>query len=211
MRIAVVQFKLRMYNDENNFHLMKSYIQKAALAKADLIVFPEYCLSGPKFNEKVVRKAPEYIRRFKQLAKKYAINIIPGSIPEVPKKEFNAAYYISSEGKIVSKYRKINLYRNERLDTVPGRKVKTFETKHGKTSVIICWDITSDKILRGIKEQKAEIIICPSYWDESDTREVLDHKRYYLGNFKKSEDSERAVINGLCKKRAIENKATLVY
>src|SRR5256885_11201810 len=101
--IAVVQFRIQQFAPEENLKKAERFIQQASM-QADIIVFPEDFVTGPLNGD--VRMADyegRYVRHFQQLARKYAIDIVPGSIIEGDRTDgrlYNATYYIDSRGEI---------------------------------------------------------------------------------------------------------------
>ncbi|PIN90116.1 hypothetical protein COU60_02135 [Candidatus Pacearchaeota archaeon CG10_big_fil_rev_8_21_14_0_10_34_76] len=106
-KIAVVQFEINQYQPEKNLAKAEEFIKKAA-SRADLIVFPEDFITGPLIKKvEFADSSKKYVKFFQELAKKYNIDIVPGSIIE--KDNFglyNTTYYINSNGKILSEYQK---------------------------------------------------------------------------------------------------------
>ena len=164
IKIAVVQFKINQYQPEKNLKKMEDFVKQAS-NKADVIIFPEDFLSGGLNDTEIVKLAdPEgkYRKRFQELAKKYAIDIVAGSIIERNRiGNFNVCYYIDSTGKIKGKYNKVNLWLTERKRIVPGNEVCVFNTKFGKVGLAICWDLMFPEIFRRIARKGASIIFCP--------------------------------------------------
>ncbi|MEA5017163.1 MAG: NAD(+) synthase [Erysipelotrichaceae bacterium] len=52
MKIAIAQMNVYAGQPERNFNIMKEWIEKAEAAKADLIIFPEMCISGYFLQDK---------------------------------------------------------------------------------------------------------------------------------------------------------------
>src|SRR5579864_9336218 len=100
--IAVVQFRIQQFAPAENLERAERFIQEAA-TQADIIVFPEDFVTGPLNGD--VRMADyegRYVRHFQQLASKYAIDIVPGSIIEGDGdgRLYNTTYYIDRGGQI---------------------------------------------------------------------------------------------------------------
>ncbi|KAA1109062.1 hypothetical protein PGT21_032441 [Puccinia graminis f. sp. tritici] len=115
-----------------NLSKAKGFIARAAQNTADLIIFPEYFITGLIENHlHLASKESKWIKEFQRLAIEHQIDIIPGTIVEeeeegaAEKKEgadptkspddrrvnlFNSAYYIDKSGQILGKYRKKNLW-----------------------------------------------------------------------------------------------------
>ena len=205
LEVAVVQCEVKQYAPKENLSRAETYIQKASSQNADMIVFPEDFITGPIGDrlEELADAENKYCKFFQNLAKKYKIDIVPGSIIEKDKFGFhNTAYYIDSSGKIKSRYRKINLWHPERHYINPGHEVAVCNTKFGKIGLIICWDLIFPEIFRKMLQRGVNIVICPSYWCYGDAGKV--------GN-KHDVNSESKLVDSLCMGRAFENEIAIVY
>ncbi len=202
-KIAVVQFEIKQFSPETNLKRAEEYIKKAALLKSSIIVFPEDFITGPTEKKKEFADSKNTYRKyFQHLAKKYRIDIVPGSIIEVDKYGLhNTTYYIDSLGKIKARYRKVHLWLPERPYIVPGHDVAVFNTKYGKIGLIICWDLFFPEIFRKMVKKGVNIVICPSYWCYGDAGEGI---KYDI-------NSEIKLVDSLCVGRAFENEIIFVY
>lgn len=202
-KIAVVQFKPD-FSFKSNLKKAEHFIKKASEKKANIIVFPENFLSKfAKYEKDFIDSIFLSKKYFQNLAKKYAIDIITGSIIEKTffGNKYNTTYYIDSRGKVKCKYRKINLWDVEKETLKPGKKVKVFNTKFGKMGLIICWDLMFPENFRKMMKKKVEVVLCPAHWCYGDAGKGLKYDK----------DSEIKLINSLCVNRAFENEIILVF
>jgi predicted amidohydrolase len=204
VKIAVVQFEIKQYSPEENLKKAEEFVKKASFSKANIIVFPEDFITGPiglKLEEFADTKQ-KYCKFFQNLAKKYKIDIVPGSIIEKQKLGFyNTTYYIDSNGKIKSTYRKINLWHPEKHYLNRGEETCVFNTKYGKIGLIICWDLIFPEVFRSMARKGVNIVICPSYWTFEDAS--IGMKYDY--------NSDSYLVDSLCVGRAFENGIIMVY
>lgn len=203
IRIAVVQFYIKQFSPAENLRKAEEYVKKASAAKANIVVFPEDFITGPIAGRKEFADSDnKYRGHFQNLARKYRIDIIPGSIIEQDKLGLhNTTYYIDSRGKVKSRYRKINLWHPERFHIIPGYEVKVFNTRFGKVGLIICWDLIFPEIFRKMAKKGVNIVFCPSYWCRGDGGMGLKYNK----------DSETNLVDSLCAGRAFENEIIFVY
>jgi len=203
VKIAVVQFKSKQFSPEENLKKTEKFIRKAAKLKADMIVFPEDFISGTVFVRKeFVDFSGKYRKYFQNLARKYRIDVIPGSIIEGDKKGwYNVCYYINSKGEIIASYKKINLWHSERKYLKFGNKVCVFDTKYGRIGLIICWDLAFSEIFREMARKGVEIVICPSCWSYEDAEIGLDYDK----------NAGLKLVDSLCVARAFENEIVMVF
>ena len=202
-KIAVVQFEIKRLSPNDNLKKAEEFIQKASFSKAQIIVFPEDFVTDPIVGKREYADSTnKYRNHFQHLAKKYSIDIVPGSVIEEDNFGLhNTTYYIDSSGKIKSRYRKVNLWHPERNYITPGHEVPVFKTKFGKVGLMICWDLIFPEIFRKMVKKGAEIIICPSYWCYGDAGNGIKYDK----------NSEIRLVDSLCVGRAFENEIIFVY
>lgn len=126
VRIAICQFASvppsqdseGISSDETvtaNFARLKPFVSSAASQGADLIVFPEYFLTGIIAEHlHLAYDEGHWVEVLRDLARKYAIDIVAGTIVEKSRQNdehlFNTARYIDKHGEILGEYRKKNLW-----------------------------------------------------------------------------------------------------
>ena len=202
--IAVVQFRIQQFVPAENLRRAEQFIQQAA-TQANVIVFPEDFVTGPlNGNACMADYEHRYVQYFQQLAKKYAIDIVPGSIIEGNESDgklYNTTYYIDSRGEIKGRYCKVNLWHSERGYITPGQEFSVFDTAYGKAGLIICWDLIFPEVFRAMLQQGVELVFCPSYWCFEDAGIGLKHDL----------NSEVILVNALCTARAFENEIIVIY
>ncbi|MEK7632261.1 MAG: carbon-nitrogen hydrolase family protein [Patescibacteria group bacterium] len=202
-RIAVVQFRITHLDTEANFTRIEEFIQRAKSDLADVVVFPEDCITASIFGDLTKLDTDRTVRdRFRSLAKKYAIDIVTGSVMEKTEEgNFNTSYYIDFEGNVLGTYRKNHLYPAEYRFLNPGTDAPVFETRFGRAGIVICWDVLFPEIFERIRKQGVQIVYCPSYW----YREIAESMAEY------NPRSEEQLLDALCIARSVETNAALVY
>jgi predicted amidohydrolase len=196
-KIGVVQMQGDIVDVEKTLKKVESYIEKAS-KKADLIVFPEYIISWNLVDTK-----NKFRTHLQELAKKYKIDIVTGSmLATYRKKVYNTIYYIDSKGKIKGTYRKVNLWHPERPHVEFGKKVCVFNSKFGKIGLSICWDLVFPELYRKMVRKGAEIIICSAFWSDQDASSV---------GLKHNPQAEKVLIDACCISRSCENELIHVF
>ncbi|MFA6132097.1 MAG: carbon-nitrogen hydrolase family protein [Patescibacteria group bacterium] len=211
IKIAVVQFKIAQLDPQKNYQRLEQFVKKAQAKKAQIVVFPEDCISGSIEDcatgekngfKKWLDTDGQTKKFFQGLAVKYNIDIVSGSNTElVGKKIFNTTYYIDSQGKILGQYRKNHLYKTERSFITAGNKTSVFKTAWGKVGLAICWDITFADIFKKMSKAGVKMIFCPSYWWRGISEDAYTLNRRY----------QEKAIDALCLTRAFETKSVFVY
>ena len=166
--LALVNFNGEWGNKAARLEKMMGQVRVAARQGADIIVFPELCLSGYQCDEegsrelkpcKMHEEAAETVpgpssEEMAKLAKELGVYIIYG-LPERdktdPKIRYIAAAVVAPEG-ILGTYRKLHLAPNPKIPTLyplleticfkPGTEIPVWETKFGPIGILICFDST---------------------------------------------------------------------
>ncbi|KAI8090988.1 Nitrilase/cyanide hydratase and apolipo protein N-acyltransferase [Gilbertella persicaria] len=174
MRIAAVQLHIDHQDKEVNWKRAEEFMAQAVTQQVDLIVFPEYFIGGPG-KHRVEKTAPGVaVQRFCQLAKKYKMDIVPGTLIERDPQDghvYNTAYYIDQSGHILLAYRKMHLWHPERSYLKEGKEgYATVTNRFGiRVGLCICWDIVFPDVFKEMAlKQKAQLIIAPAYWSLDD-------------------------------------------
>lgn len=203
INIAVVQFEITQFAAEQNLARAEHFIQQALEQQAQIIVFPEDFVLGPLNGRADLADFDKrYVKYFQDLALKYAIDIVPGSIIEGDETGlYNTTYYIDHTGAILGCYRKVNLWLSERSYVDAGRRAVVCSTRFGKIGLAICWDLAFPELFRSLVSQGAEIVFCPSYWCFEDAGIGMSH----------DPNSEITFVDALCIARAFEQELILVY
>lgn len=201
--IAVVQFEIAQFSPERNLAKAERFMQEAAAQGAQIIVFPEDFVLGPLNGRADLADFEQgYVSHFQTLARKYALDVVPGSIIEGDEMGlYNTAYYIDSTGAILGRYRKVNLWLSERSYIDPGHQAVVCSTRFGKIGLAICWDLAFPELFRAMLAEGAELVLCPSYWCYEDAGVGMQYDR----------NSDVTFVDALCVARAFEQNIILVY
>jgi predicted amidohydrolase len=203
-RIAIVQ--MNVVNDEIDANLahFEELLEQAAASGAELVVFPEDCVSGT--SARITEFADTdgaYRETMQQFAAKYAIDLVPGSQLERDGdgRIYNTAYYIDRDGAVLGRYRKVNLWLSEKPFATRGDGATVCDTRFGRVGLAICWDLAFPDHFGEMFQQRAEIAVCPSSWCLEDAGPGLAH----------NPTAERLLIDSCCVARAIENEMVMVF
>lgn len=205
VRVAAVQMYIEPNNISANLKSIKSNIEKLEHENCDLIVFPEDCITGPIPHrlDLVQNEESEAIKYIQNLASEFKVYIVCGSFIRMKDGKFyNTSLLISSEGKVLLEYEKINLWIPERKYLTPGDNIRIAKTPFGNIGIIICWDLAFPDLTQKLAKLGADIICCPSYWTVDDGGILI--KRY-------GKQTEAVFVNTLCPARAIENEVLFIY
>lgn len=160
VKVALIQLSGSTPDKLANLRRAATLIEKAVTDQPEtkLVVLPE-CFNSPyavdKFREYAEVIAPEStsVKFLSQLANKFKIVLVGGSIPELePKtdKIYNTSVIFDEDGKIIGTHRKVHLFDidipdgitfKESITLTGGDHSTTLDTKYGKIGVGICYDM----------------------------------------------------------------------
>ncbi len=194
--VALAQIKYFDTYEKNNVEKIKKYISLAKKKKADIICFPEACIH----KNDVIHFNHKLLKAIKEECKKNAIWCIIDDDIVSKNKIHNTAILINRQGKISGSYSKINLMgEGYGSEVTPGKKIGLFNTDFAKIGIAVCWDLTSPKLFKKMKERQAEIIFCPTYWKYE--ARAYSPSRYNEKNRKKETETLKSIV----RTRAFEN------
>ncbi|GJJ10508.1 hypothetical protein Clacol_004734 [Clathrus columnatus] len=210
VRIAICQFASEQPAEgsvQSNFKRLESFISSAASDNANLIVFPEYFLTGIISEHlHLASEEGDWIQELKLLAKHYKIDVVAGTVVEKSAKNaehlFNTARYIDKNGNVLGEYQKKHLWHPEKeyLQNATEEH-QVFNTDLFKAGLLICWDMAWPEAFRALLRQGVEVVIVPAYWTVDEV--ISDHDP--VGT------AEKAWLDSLLITRAYENECCVIF
>lgn len=161
---------------EKNLSRAKELVASAARAGAGCVCLPElFSYMGAFKESRAVAEDANgpSVSLMEELAKKYRIHIVAGSILEKTKRglPLNTCFLIGPDGKIKTRYSKLHLFDinipgrikfEESKFMQPGRYVTVAATPFGKIGFAICNDLRYPEIFRKMVTAGARIIFVPA-------------------------------------------------
>ncbi len=189
MRVALAQIESFGGDVEHNLAHHLEWIQQAVGEGAELIVFPELGLTGdrmgPDMPDVSLSRDAEQLEQIADASRK--IDIVVGLAERGVKNlynRYNTAFYYS-QGSLLYRHRKLFLVNysvfEEAKHYVPGNNLQAFDTRLGRTCMLVCNDIwhASAPYLGAL--DGAELLIVPSasargtLQDRLDIPQIWDH------------------------------------
>jgi predicted amidohydrolase/GNAT superfamily N-acetyltransferase len=178
VRIGLVQWQMRPYRSlDDMFVQLEFFVNTVSAYNADFLLMPE-SFNAPllaDFNHlqeadamrKVAEFTPEIRRRFHELAVKFNINIICGSMPELDGSDLHNAGYLCHRNGKIDRYEKIHVTPDESKywGMTGGDTLQVFETDAGRIGILICYDVEFPELSRILAEQGMEILFVPFLTD----------------------------------------------
>lgn len=205
VRVLAIQYKVIYLAIEANLRKFKRILKKYSYLKPDLVIFPEYALTGPLYSNYQLsfKKNNLIFNKLSLLAEKFNVNLIPGSfIRTTRNKRYNSTCFVSSKGKILGFYDKRYLWSSEKRYLEKGSNTKIFKTKIGRIAIQICADLHSSKISDEYRNLKPDLIINLAMWAEEDIK---------VCSKTVPKNIELMQTEYLTRARAIENRAYAIF
>ncbi len=169
IKLALAQISSKRENKTENLRKIEEITKKAKAQAADLVIFPELCLTGYVIRDQIYELAETIpgpsTQTIEDLARRTGMYIIFG-MPELSEKTkatvFNTAVFVGPEG-YIGKYRKMYLPTHsvfeEKRYFRPGYQTAAFDTPIGKIGLCICYDLFFPEVTRLIRLKGAQLIV----------------------------------------------------
>lgn len=162
-----------------NLYEAEKLVAEAVNAGAKLVALPEnFALMGDEMDKLKVKESDGIgpIQDFlANLAKKYAVWVIGGTIPIIgddDKKVRAACLVFNDKGERVARYDKIHLFDvsvpgtkevyRESDSIEPGTETKLIDTPFGRLGIAVCYDLRFPEFFRKMVQEGMEILVIPS-------------------------------------------------
>jgi predicted amidohydrolase len=197
--LALAQISSQRENKKENLRKIEELTMRAKEQRADLVIFPELCLTGYVVRDQLYELAETLpgpsTTQIAELTRKTGMYVVFG-MPELSEKTkatiYNTAVFVGPEG-VIGKYHKRYLPTHsvfeEKRYFRPGYQTAAFDTPLGKIGLCICYDLFFPEVTRLTRLAGAQLIICISA----------------------SPSVRRSYFETLTAARAIENTAYLAY
>ncbi|MEM2440067.1 MAG: carbon-nitrogen hydrolase family protein [Candidatus Bathyarchaeia archaeon] len=171
-KVALAQISCKRGDKKANIQKIEEYTAKARQQNAELVIFPEFSLTGYTIRDELYELAEPIpgpsTAAIEKIAKKHKSFIVFG-MPELSEKTqatlYNTAVLVGPKG-FVGKYRKMHLPTHsvfeEKRYFRPGYHVGVFDTELGKIGLIVCYDIFFPEVSRLTRLEGAQLIVCIS-------------------------------------------------
>ncbi len=194
IKVGLGQLLVEGGEPERNLQRAIELVVEAKKNDCEIILLPE-CLDFGWTHPSGLKNAKEIPGLFSEIlstsAKENNIYICAGLTEKDlnNNKNYNSAILINNKGKILSKYRKINILEKAFKYYDIGNKLEVIETDLGKIGINICSDNYYDAIDIGfvLGRMGAQLILSPSSWtvDYSVTEEIDPYKNKWIDQFQK--------------------------
>jgi omega-amidase len=158
MRVKLVQNAPRL--NRANLEEVLGTVQNG-WGECDVIVFPELALNGYWLQDKVFEDA-WHIDELSQLAESSAnVDIVIGAAIKEDGRTYNSALYFSG-GELQHLHHKVHLPNYGMFEEAryffKGERIDCFESRYGKTALLVCEDLWRASVIAELAEAKPEIV-----------------------------------------------------
>ena len=169
LKIGMGQLLVEGGEPERNLKRAGKMLEDAAEKSCRLVLLPEcldFAWTHPSAKTEAQPIPGPYSDILCKLAKTYNLYLCAGLTERSEDKVYNAAIFISPEGKILLKYRKINVLTVAQDIYSIGETLSVVKTPFGVVGVNICSDNYIDSLDIGhtLARKGAQIILSPSSW-----------------------------------------------
>ncbi|MEI8243261.1 MAG: nitrilase-related carbon-nitrogen hydrolase [bacterium] len=169
LKVATVQFEMKQDDKAANLATMARFIARAAAEGADIVAFPEMCLTGYNYLfECTPRKLNAIgedaargpsVRKVYAMAKRHGIVVAFGLLEKAADGLFNTYVVVTPDRGVIFKHRKIHAFENSAISQ--GSQLDVFELFGWKMGVLICYDNNLPENPRVLCLKGAEVIFAP--------------------------------------------------
>lgn len=191
MKVSCLQMDVLPSQPEENFAHAAALIEEAMAQQPDVIVLPEsFDISflprnaTPELYENSYRRT---IREIGDLAKRYSVNIVAGSVSNYQDgKLYNTCCVFDRTGQLVTTYDKVHLFTHVGEDKryQKGEALGAFQLDGVRCGVIICYDVRFPEIVRTMCLDGLDVLFVVCQWPKARIE----------------------MLQTLCRTRAIENQ-----
>ena len=169
VRAASVQIEHANNDKTGNLRKIRGFVMQAAGERADLVAFPECCITGYWFLRHLGREAlvdlaepvPEGAssKEIIALAREFQLTIGAGLVELAPDGKLYNTYLVAEPDGSTHRHRKIHCFISEHLAC--GSEFTVFDSRLGKLGVLICYDNNIGENVRLTALAGAEILLAP--------------------------------------------------
>jgi predicted amidohydrolase len=169
LKVAAVQFEMKQDDKAANLKTMERFVARAAEEGADIVSFPEMCLTGYNYLfECSARKLNAIaedaargrsVRNVHAMAKRHKIVVAFGLLERASDGLFNTYVVVTPQDGAIFKHRKIHAFENSAISQ--GNQLEVFELFGWKMGVLICYDNNLPENPRVLCLKGAEVIFAP--------------------------------------------------
>src|SRR5262249_6676972 len=169
-RVATVQMESAASDKAANFAKGERVTREAAARGAEVVVFPECCVTGYWFLRNLDGAALAALaepvpdgpscRRLRELAVRERVSVGAGLLEAAPGSVFHNTYVVAMPDGTLVRHRKLHAFEHPAIR--PGDEHTVFDTPHGfRAGLLICYDVNIGENVRVAALRGAEVLLAP--------------------------------------------------
>lgn len=170
IKVASVQFEHAPGDKQANLGKIRSFVAQASARGAEIVAFPECCITGYWFLRTLSRQQLHVLaepvpggpssQALLGLAQEFDVALGAGLLEVDTEGSLHNTYVVAMPGGAWRSHRKIHAFEHD--DIVPGSDFTVFDTPEGcRVGVLICYDVNIIENVRITALQGAEILLAP--------------------------------------------------
>lgn len=172
MKIAVAQISCALGDPAANVEKIRSFCERAKIAGAELILFPEMADTGyamPAIQQHASSWNEGAVPALREIARSRSLVIVCGVSERDSGSIYNSLIVIDGCGEIAAKYRKTHLFAPKPVEEhkcfAPGSDFTTVDFGKLRFGCSICYDLRFPELYRALAiEKKANVFLVSSAW-----------------------------------------------
>lgn len=151
-KVSVCQFESAFLEKQINLDKMEDMANRAVLEGAQLVIFPECCVTGYQVGQLSYKMAEHAevvqgpdrglsVRRMEFLANELNTQFIFGIAELATGKAYNSAVHVVPKHGVISSYHKIHMWETEEEVFTPGHEFSVYEGPLGFLGSLVCYDL----------------------------------------------------------------------
>jgi predicted amidohydrolase len=183
LRVALAQIHCRWADREGNLERMASWAERAKDRGAQLVAFPELCVSGICKDERLASVTESLegpsVAFVRGLARRLGLAISFGFSEKADGLPHNAYAVVEPDGRLAGVYRKNQIPVLEVPFWQGHSDRPVFDALGRRLAVSICWDNKYPDLLAHYAREGADIVLMPHAWDADaldDEGHVIDYQ-----------------------------------
>ncbi|MEA3372593.1 MAG: nitrilase-related carbon-nitrogen hydrolase [Campylobacterota bacterium] len=158
MRVTLIQNAPKL--NRSNLSDALDQIQQFA-GSTDVIVFPELALNGYLLQDKVYEDAWKMEELGDLIAASHSVDIVIGAAMKIDGRTYNSGLYLS-RGEISHLHHKVHLPNYGMFEEAryffKGDQIETFQTRAGKTAMLVCEDLWRAQTVADLVAEKPDML-----------------------------------------------------
>ena len=207
IRVATVQFQHAPGDRDHNLGRIRHFVAEAAAAGAEIVAFPEMCITGYWHLRHLSREEMEALAEpvpagpsceaLLALSREHGMTIGAGLMERDAEGKLYNAYFVAMPNGTWAVHRKLHVFVSAHLS--PGDSYTVFDTPHGcRVGVLICYDNNIVENARVTALLGAEILLAPHQTGGCDSRSPRGMKRIDPALWERREADPGALEAELC-------------